>query len=195
MKQPSIRPRLFLSTKVCMMAPIAMAASLAMVSPAAASPDMTDPCGGAMTQYEAGLPGLGEMTKLSAAEQANKLSASFREVMQETEKALVCYQAALDAATSAEEKADLEKGMRKTARIYAATQAQFEGTLDAISNDLLGNVAPAAGGSEGAAEANNAANVEQVTLAGMEVLFDSFMLFERSQELSRRFAGRSTVSQ
>lgn len=178
MKNPSVRTRL-LSPVLTIMAVMGLSAGLHAVSPANA-------CAGFAAEYATGMPVAEDMTGMSVTEKAQNLSTDFRDATRVAEQSFVCFDNALIAASSDAEKEAINAEKRRTAALYSAVREQFEVSLEAISNELLTGVAPAAG--PGAVSDDSA-------LDGMEVLFDSYMLVERAHELTRRFAGSQPKAQ
>lgn len=183
MKNPSTQTRLFhpvLST----IAVIGLSAGVQ-----ATAPEKT--CNALASAYAEGMPVAEEAAPISVTEKAQKLSADFRNATRMAEQSFVCFDNAWTAASTDAEKEAINAGRSRAFAVYGAARAQFEMSLEAISNELLTGVAPAAGpGSRGGNTAwDNSA------LDGMEVLFDSYMLVERAHELTRRFAGKQSKAQ
>ncbi|NVJ96882.1 MAG: hypothetical protein HWE25_01955 [Alphaproteobacteria bacterium] len=146
-------------------------------------------CGSYVDKFEAGLPGVSKLPDMSARDGIELLSINFREVMRASDQAMKCFSSARNHAVSKKHKEAIEAGIGRTAWVFATAQSQFEQSLDALSSQMLTDLAPAAGGNTEALPEDDA------MVRSMEILFDSYMLFERSQELSRRFTGVAPVTE
>ncbi|WP_417457497.1 hypothetical protein [Kordiimonas sp.] len=168
--------------QITLIAGLAMTAvSFGAVS--AADESEASACLAPMSAYSAGMPTVEGAEGLTPEKRIVETTMAFKEVMDAAERSHTCFQGAIDDGATGDELAALQAGVVETNRIFANVQSQFSDALDMMSGDVLSDVAPAAGeGAEADLEA------EATTVAGMELLFDSYMALERSQEISKRLS-------
>ena len=137
-------------------------------------------CFAPMSSYSDGMPAVEGFESLDAEKRIVETTMAFRKAMSAAEESQACYESAIEGAEG-EELAALQSGAEESSRIFAQVQAEFGAALDEMSGDVLTDVAPAAG-------ADTQAAAEEQSVAGMELLFDSYMALERSQDVSKRLA-------
>lgn len=118
---------------------------------------------------------------MAAMEQVTNLTEQFRTVYGSAERAANCLRAGLKREINTRKRVALRQGMKDTGRILDGAQAQFSEALEALSAQVLSDLAPAAGGDMAPAAQDGAFD-------GMELLFDSYMVLENAQELSKRLS-------
>ena len=138
-------------------------------------------CFAPMSAYSQGMPAVDGYDGLTPEKRIVETTMVFRKAMTAAEEAQACYEDAIALADGEEELAALQAGAEESSRIFAQVQSDFGAKLDEMSGDVLTDMAPAAGPETQAA-------AEEQSVAGMELLFDSYMALERSQEVNKRFA-------
>ncbi len=141
-------------------------------------------CFAPMSAYSQGMPAVEGYDSLTPEKRIVETTMVFRKAMSAAEEAQACYEDAIALSDSEEELAALQAGAEESNRIFAQVQSDFGAKLDEMSGDVLTDMAPAAGPETQAA-------AEEQSVAGMELLFDSYMALERSQEVNKRFAQAS----
>jgi len=165
--------------------PIAsLALGLALVTASAsaetpASSDVAATCMSAISAHEGGL--VMPDASMAAMEQVTNLTEQFRAVYGSAERAADCFRNGLKREMNTRKRVALRNGMKDAGRILDAAQVQFSEALEALSGEVLSDMEPAAGG-DGAPVAQDSA------FDGMELLFDSYMVLENAQELSKRLS-------
>lgn len=130
--------------------------------------------------YKDGMPAGTGTEELSPEQKLIKLTADFRSAMDAFREVQSCHQNLFSESGASEEFATLYAGTRETSRVFALIQSEFERSVEDMSAAALDNVAPAAGEGAGADLAGEAA-----MMSTMEILMDSYMALERSQEFSK----------
>lgn len=157
---------------------VAMGTTSAMAGEAMVSYDGT--CLAPIAAYKDGLPVLEQAEGVSTQQHMVKTTEMFREVLGAFAEVQTCHQNLMEKDGADEQFATLYSGTRETSRVFTLVQSQFETAIEEMSAAALSEVEPAAGAD---AEANLAA--EEQTLGTMEILMDSYMVLERSQEFGR----------
>lgn len=134
-------------------------------------------CLAPIAAYKDGLPAIDGA--MNADERIVATTKAFKEVLAAFAAVQTCHQEMIDGGTD-EHFASLYSGTRETSRVFDLVQTQFESSIEEMSAEALSGVAPAAGGD---AEADIAAETQ--TLTTMEILMDSYMVLERSQEFGK----------
>lgn len=137
-------------------------------------------CLAPIAAYKDGLPALDGVEKLSVEDKMIKTTAMFREVMSAFRKVQSCHQSIIVNDGVEDNFAELYTGTRETGRVFDLVQTQFQSTVEELSASALTAVEPAAGAS---AEANLAAEAQ--TFNTMDILLDSYLAIEQSQEFGK----------
>lgn len=158
---------------------LALGAGSAMAGETGATVKYEGTCLAPIAAYKDGLPAVEGADKMTADERIVATTKVFREVLTAFAEVQACHQEMVEGGTD-ENFAALYAGTRETSRVFGLVQGQFETSIEEMSAAALSGVAPAAGGD---AEADIAAETQ--TLTTMEILMDSYMALERSQEFGR----------
>ncbi|WP_417452044.1 hypothetical protein [Kordiimonas sp.] len=134
-------------------------------------------CYAPMSAYSAGLPKVDGFEAMSAEKRIVETTMVFRKAMSAAQDSQNCFEDAIAIADEGD-LAELQRGAEESSLVFSQVQVEFGAKLDEMSGDVLSDVAPAAG-------ADTMAATEEQSVAGMELLFDSYMALERSQEISR----------
>ena len=138
-------------------------------------------CYAPMSAYSQGMPAVEGFAGLTPEKRIVETTMVFRKALSAAEESQACFEDAIALADGEEELAALQAGAEESNQIFAQVQSDFGAQLDEMSGDVLTDMAPAAGPETQAA-------AEEQSVAGMELLFDSYMALERSQEVNKRFA-------
>lgn len=139
-----------------------------------------DSCLAAIAEYKDGLPAIEGADKMSVEQKLVKTTAMFRDAMTAFRKVQSCHQAIIVNDGVEDNFAELYSGTRETGRVFDMVQTQFQTTIEEMSGEALTAVEPAAGAD---AEANAAA--EAATFSTMDLLLDSYLAIEQSQEFGK----------
>ncbi len=139
-----------------------------------------DSCLAPIAAYKDGLPALSGAEKMSVEDKMIKTTAMFRDVMSAFRKVQSCHQSIIINDGVEDNFAELYSGTRETGRVFDLVQAQFQNTVEEMSASALTAVEPAAGAS---AEANLAAEAQ--TFNTMDILLDSYLAIEQSEEFGK----------
>lgn len=169
-----------MKSKVIMIAGLTVTAAMSSAVVAGES-KMGAECFAPMAAYTEGMPAVQGYEGLTPEKRIVETTMVFRKALAAAEDAQACYEDAIALTDDSEELAALQAGAEKSSNILAQVQADFGAKLDEMSGDVLTDMAPAAGPETEAA-------AEEQSVAGMELLFDSYMALERSQEVNKRFA-------
>ncbi|WP_262691255.1 hypothetical protein [Kordiimonas aestuarii] len=134
-------------------------------------------CFAPMSVYSDGMPTVEGFEALTPEKRIVETTMVFRKAMAAAQESQNCYEDAI-ALADEDQLAALQDGAEESNRVFAQVQSDFGSKLDEMSGDVLADVAPAAGPETQAA-------AEEQSVAGMELLFDSYMALERSQEINR----------
>lgn len=165
-------------TLQCAAAMMGLAAVL-LASPAIAAEVHDMDCAAPMNAYPAKLED-GIDASQPSEEKIVMMTDRFREMVRASQLSIICYQQAWSRA-SEDEQVVIRAEMTDVANTLKRSSEAFERSLDAIAGDVLADVAPAAG-----AGAITAPEAAARNLAGMEMLFDSYMALEKASALFRR---------
>jgi len=139
-----------------------------------------DTCLEPIAAYQNGLPALADTENMSVEDKMIKTTAMFREVMTAFRKVQSCHENVIVNDGVEDNFAELYSGTRETGRVFELVQTQFQNTIEDMSATALTAVEPAAGAD---AEANLAA--EAKTFSTMDILLDSYLAIEQSQEFGK----------
>lgn len=139
-----------------------------------------DSCLAPIAAYKDGLPAIDGAAEMSVEDKMIKTTAMFRDVMSAFRKVQSCHQSIIVNDGVEDNFAELYTGTRETGRVFDLVQTQFQTTIEEMSAEALTAVEPAAGAS---AEANAAAEAQ--TFSTMDILLDSYLAIEQSQEFSK----------
>ncbi|MFC3052604.1 hypothetical protein [Kordiimonas pumila] len=135
-----------------------------------------------LMNFTNGLPVNEGASALSNNQKIEETTTIFKAAMKGATEAQECYAGKIAATSDAAKIEKLQAGAEEASRIFRLAQAQFEKTLDDISSSALSDMAPAAG-PETAMGSDDTMMVDS-----MEQVFDSYMVLERSQQISAQFA-------
>jgi hypothetical protein len=158
----------------------AMGAGAAFAGDAEKAVSYEGTCLAPIKAYQSGLPAMAGADAMTAEQKLIKLTADFRTAMSAFREVQTCHQDLFAASGASEEFASLYAGTRETSRVFSLVQTQFEASVEEMSAQALDSVEPAAGNG---AEADLAG--EAAMLTTMEILMDSYMALERSQEFGK----------
>ncbi|NVJ96883.1 MAG: hypothetical protein HWE25_01960 [Alphaproteobacteria bacterium] len=136
-------------------------------------------CLAPISAFKDGMPAIESVETLNADQKIIETTKMFKEALGAFAEVQTCHQGMVDD-SAGDNFAALYAGTRETSRVFELVQSQFESSIEEMSAEALSDMAPAAG--EGA-EADLAGEAQ--TLNTMEILMDSYMALERSQELAR----------
>jgi len=138
-------------------------------------------CLAPIAAYKDGLPAIEGAADMSADQQIVATTDMFRTVLAAFAEVQACHQGLVENNGADEKFASLYAGTRETSRVFAQVQSEFEAKIEEMSASALSGVAPAAGEDS---EADLAAEAQ--TFNTMEILMQSYMVLERSQELGKK---------
>ncbi|NVJ69812.1 MAG: hypothetical protein HWE08_05625 [Alphaproteobacteria bacterium] len=137
-------------------------------------------CLAPIAAYKEGLPELKGTDAMNADQKIVETTKMFRSVMTAFAEVQSCHQQMMEGEGASEKFASLYEGTRETSRVFDLVQGQFESQIEEMSAAALSGVAPAAG-----ADSEADLEAESQTFNTMEILMDSYMALERSQELKK----------
>lgn len=140
-------------------------------------------CYALVSGYTGGISSISATKEMAADKHVLSVAAEFRQIMSASDQAHACYQKMMSGKDGVE-LIELRAGADSAGKVFAGAQEQFAGWIDEMSQVLLADVAPAAGGG---AQADLAAEAKMES--GMELLIDSYMLLENADELNAKISG------
>lgn len=137
-------------------------------------------CLAPIAAYKDGMPELANAGDMAPSQRLIKITADFRKAMAAFREVQACHRDLFSDSGASEEFAALYAGTRETSRVFSLVQKEFEQSVEAMSGEALASVEPAAGDGTEADLAGEAA-----MMSTMEILMDSYMALERSQEFGK----------
>lgn len=159
---------------------LAVGSASAVAGDASESVSYNGACLAPIAAYKDGMPALADADNMAPAQRLVKMTADFRKAMAAFREVQACHKDLFSESGASEEFAALYAGTRETSRVFSLLQKEFEQAVEAMSGEALASVEPAAGDGTEADLAGEAA-----MMSTMEILMDSYMALERSQEFGK----------